>query len=157
MPRGQINSLCWFWTWGKMTAQEQDHKNHYIYICPKLSFTFSSFIFNHMPNKPCAAWEHWKWQLKDGFFFSLRDVRNKSEPMSLPVYFLEKKLLFFTNMDSLDKAMSPKGKQVLTGWVKSSCFNILNELLKATWGLCEDSYIFASVSFQRYSIGIPFQ
>lgn len=44
-------------------------------------------------------------------FFPLKDVRHKYEHMSLSVSFLDKKLLFFTNMDRPDKAMSPKGQQ----------------------------------------------
>lgn len=32
--------------------------SHYIYIRPNLSFTFSSFISNYMPNKLCIAQEH---------------------------------------------------------------------------------------------------
>lgn len=49
-------------------------------------------------------------------FFPLGDIKHENENMSFPVCFLEKKFLFFTNMDRSDKATSPKGQQeVLTG------------------------------------------
>ena len=44
--------------------------------------------------------------------FSLRDVRHKSEDISLPRCFEEKELVVFTNvvaMDRLDKAKPPEG------------------------------------------------
>lgn len=97
------------------------------------TFIFSlTFLLHSHPSFPITCQinsalhentESGSWKAVLVFFFSLRDIRHKSEDISLPGCFQEKDLVVFTNavaMDRSDKAKSPEG-HVLDGRDSSQC------------------------------------